>query len=114
MIHPWDAGGNNTAKLIAQYGSTGLGAAYIMWAQDGTCGDPACVAKQIGQLQQYFLENTRLGIPISIVVETLHGGAATGTVFPMPCGLGATMNTTLVHQVSKSHNNDNSDVVSSA
>jgi hypothetical protein len=101
MIHPWDLGGNNTQKIISQYGTTGLGAAYLFWADHGDCTDPACVATEIGALQQYFLDNTRLGIPISMVMETLHGGATQGTIFPMPCALGPTMNTTLINQVSR-------------
>jgi beta-glucosidase len=48
-------------------------------------------------IQKFFLENTRLGIPVIFHEECLHGHAAIGgTSFPQPIGLGATFNPELV------------------
>jgi len=48
-------------------------------------------------IQKFFLENTRLGIPVIFHEECLHGHAAVdGTSFPQPIALGATFNPELV------------------
>ena len=44
-------------------------------------------------IQKFFLENSRLGIPVMFHEECLHGHAAVdGTSFPQPIALGATFN----------------------
>lgn len=48
-----------------------------------------------------MLSNSRLGIPLDVVEETLHGGMDGGTVFPMPCLLGATWDLPLVGAVAR-------------
>ena len=58
-------------------------------------------AKQMAELtnaiQKFFLEESRLGIPVVFHEECLHGHAARdGTSFPQPIGLGATFNPELV------------------
>jgi len=58
-------------------------------------------AKQMAELtnaiQKFFLEHSRLGIPVMFHEECLHGHAARdGTSFPQPIGLGATFNPGLV------------------
>lgn len=66
----------------------GLGATY--------CTENLC-AEEINRMQKHMLENTRLGIPISMHGESLHGFFCNGaTVFPQAVGLGATFNPTLV------------------
>ncbi len=51
-------------------------------------------------IQKFFIENTRLGIPVMFHEECLHGHAAKhGTSFPQPIGLGATFNPELVEQL---------------
>jgi len=51
-------------------------------------------------VQKFFLENTRLGIPVLFHEECLHGHAAVdGTSFPQPIALGATFNPELVEQL---------------
>ena len=48
-------------------------------------------------IQKFFLENSRLGIPVMFHEECLHGHAAIdGTSFPQPIALGATFNPELV------------------
>jgi beta-glucosidase len=49
--------------------------------------------------QRQAIAASRLGIPISFVVETSHCGAAGGTIFPMGATQGATWNASLVREV---------------
>jgi hypothetical protein len=52
------------------------------------------------EIQKFFLENTRLGIPVVFHEECLHGHAApAGTSFSQPIGLGATFNPELVERL---------------
>ncbi|KAF7291790.1 Glycoside hydrolase family 3 protein [Mycena chlorophos] len=53
----------------------------------------------INTAQQYFLENTTLGIPAMFQSEGLHGFTDNGTTFPSPMGLSASFNRDLVTQV---------------
>lgn len=58
------------------------------------------MAELTNAIQKFFLENTRLGIPVLFHEECLHGQAARdATNFPQPIGLGATFNPTLVEQL---------------
>src|SRR4249919_1771650 len=51
-------------------------------------------------IQKFFLENSRLGIPVIFHEECLHGQAAVdGTSFAQPIGLGATFDPELVEQL---------------
>lgn len=57
-------------------------------------------AKLTNRLQKYFIEETRLGIPVIFHEECLHGHAAQdATSFSQPIGLGSTWNTDLVEQL---------------
>ena len=56
-------------------------------------------AKAINQIQQWFIEETRLGIPVDFSNEGIHGLNHTkATPFPAPIGIGSTWNRELVHQ----------------
>ncbi|HYG20610.1 MAG TPA: glycoside hydrolase family 3 N-terminal domain-containing protein [Ohtaekwangia sp.] len=51
-------------------------------------------------IQKYFVEETRLGIPVFYHEECLHGHAAKGsTSFPQPIGLAATFNPALIEEL---------------
>lgn len=57
-------------------------------------------AERINAIQKYFVERTRLGIPIIPFEEALHGLAREGaTVFPQAIGLAATWDTALMGRV---------------
>lgn len=59
------------------------------------------LTKKINAIQKFFVEQTRLGIPIIAFDEALHGLVRDGaTSFPQAIGLAATFNTTLMRQVS--------------
>ncbi len=58
------------------------------------------MAELTNAIQKFFLENSRLGIPVLFHEECLHGHAAPdGTSFPQPIALGATFNPDLVEQL---------------
>ncbi|MFT4093458.1 MAG: glycoside hydrolase family 3 N-terminal domain-containing protein, partial [Niabella sp.] len=62
--------------------------------------DALLVIKKINSIQQFFVEKTRLGIPIIAFDEALHGLVRSeATAFPQAIGLAATWNTSLVHKV---------------
>lgn len=76
---------DNAAEQIMDYGSTGT-------AEN--------MANEINGLQKYFLEETRLGIPIIPFNEALHGLARDGaTTFPQAIALASTWDTNLVTDV---------------
>ncbi|HXI71543.1 MAG TPA: glycoside hydrolase family 3 N-terminal domain-containing protein [Verrucomicrobiae bacterium] len=57
-------------------------------------------AELANAIQEFFIEHSRLGIPVMFHEECLHGHAAIGaTSFPQPIGLGATFNPELVEQL---------------
>lgn len=58
------------------------------------------MAELTNAIQKFFIEHSRLGIPVMFHEECLHGHAAKdGTSFPQPIGLGATFNPGLVEQL---------------
>lgn len=69
----------------------------------GTASDARETAARINAIQKYFVEETRLGIPIIPFEEALHGLIAVGaTSYPVPIALAATWDTTLMHRVASS------------
>lgn len=66
-----------------------------------TTGDAARAhAERINAIQKYFVEKTRLGIPMLPFDEALHGLVRDGaTTFPQAIGLAATFDTVLVGRV---------------
>ena len=58
---------------------------------------PRAQAELTNAIQKFFIEESRLGIPVIFHEECLHGHAALGaTSFPQPIGLAATWNSELV------------------
>ncbi|MDY0110925.1 MAG: glycoside hydrolase family 3 C-terminal domain-containing protein [Candidatus Krumholzibacteria bacterium] len=58
------------------------------------------LAARADQVQRYFVEGTRLGIPVIFFAEALHGLVQRGaTVFPQAIGLAATFDPTLVGEI---------------
>lgn len=57
-------------------------------------------AELTNDIQRFFIEHSRLGIPVIFHEECLHGQAAPeGTSFSQPIGLGATFDTDLVERL---------------
>jgi beta-glucosidase len=58
------------------------------------------MAETTNAIQEFFIENARLGIPVVFHEECLHGHAAVdGTSFPQPIALAATFNPELVESL---------------
>src|SRR4030042_23756 len=58
------------------------------------------MAELTNAIQKFFIENSRLGIPVIFHEECLHGHAAVdATSFSQPIGLGATFNPDLVRRL---------------
>jgi len=61
---------------------------------------PREAAMHYNKVQKYFIEETRLGIPVLIHEEGLHGQQATeATSFPAPIGLASSWNEDLIHDI---------------
>lgn len=84
------------------YGRKGarLGFGAITGLGGGRGGGPRAKAEAANHVQKYFVEGTRLGIPIIITDEALHGLVAQGaTNYPGPLVLSSTWDVALVNQV---------------
>lgn len=82
-------------------GTQGGGAAGQLLHYDAT-ENVLTLAKKINAIQKYFVEETRLGIPIIPFDEALHGLVREGaTAFPQAIALAATFDTTLMAEVAQ-------------
>ncbi len=83
---------------VATKGKSGNGAEQLLdYAGGGMAKE---TAELINDIQKYFTEETRLGIPIIPFDEALHGLVRDGaTAFPQAIGLAATWDTTLMGNV---------------
>jgi beta-glucosidase len=58
--------------------------------------------KAFHNIQRYMVENTRWGIPVLTVSESLHGSVHDGsTIFPQSVAVGSTFNTDLAYRMTK-------------
>ncbi len=61
---------------------------------------PSDHAKAINTIQKWFIEETRLGIPVDFTNEGIYGACFTGaTLFPAQVGVGSTWNKSLVAKI---------------
>lgn len=61
---------------------------------------PSAHAKAINEIQKWFIEETRLGIPVDFTNEGIYGACFTGAaLFPPQIGIGSTWNKSLVAAV---------------
>ena len=75
------------------------GEQLLDYSEGGTAKETAIL---INNIQRYFIEETRLGIPIIAFDEALHGLVRKGaTAFPQSIALAATWDTTLMGNVAK-------------
>ena len=110
LLQPWET--KSPTEVFAQFNESGLGAWYLTMTtlppHDGaapagsaapnanaappthpTAGGAATVAAR-NQMQHLFVEKTRLGIPVTFIMETLHSGGPDATIFPMPVNFAGT------------------------
>lgn len=61
---------------------------------------PSMHAAALNEIQRFFVEQTRLGIPVDFTNEGIQGASSyAGTLFPVPTGIGATWDLDLVHRI---------------
>src|SRR5216683_4579607 len=93
-----DAEGNFDLKKAKAAFKHGHGLGQVARPSDAGKGKNARdMAELTNAIQKFFIEHSRLGIPVMFHEECLHGHAGVGsTSFPQPIGLGATFNPGLV------------------
>ncbi len=96
-----DAEGNFDFQKAKKSFRDGRGLGQVGRPSDAGGGKNArAMAELTNAIQKFFLENSRLGIPVMFHEECLHGHAAPGgTSFPQPIALGATFNPALVESL---------------
>lgn len=96
-----DADGNFDAQKAKKAFRDGCGLGQVGRPSDAGKGKNAReMAELTNAIQKFFLENSRLGIPVMFHEECLHGHAAVdGTSFPQPIALGATFDPELVEKL---------------
>jgi beta-glucosidase len=79
----------------------GWGLGQVARPSDTGCGkDARAMAELTNAIQKFFIENSRLGIPVFFHEECLHGHAGIGsTNFPQPIALAGTFNPDLIEKV---------------
>ena len=83
---------------VSTKGKSGDGAEQLLEYSGGV--NAVETARLINEIQRYFVEETRLGIPIIAFDETLHGLIREdATAFPQAIGLASTWDTALMHEV---------------
>jgi beta-glucosidase len=97
--HAFDDQGNFVGGTDAAALAKGAGS---VWAGGGDRfqTDPRKAVLRINSLQKFMREKTRLGIPVFVFAEALHGYMAAGaTSFPQAVALGSTWDPALVERV---------------
>ncbi|MGK9367455.1 glycoside hydrolase family 3 N-terminal domain-containing protein [Melioribacter sp. Ez-97] len=95
----FDDEGNFSIDKIREHLKNGLGQIARLSDTDGGL-DPYQMIEFANKLQKFFVEETRLGIPVIFHEECLHGLAAKdATSYPVPIGLAATFNTELIEKI---------------
>ncbi len=78
------------------------GLAYNDYAQTEYSWPPSQHVRAINQVQRFFIEDTRLGIPVDFTNEGIRGLCHHGaTSFPAQIGVGSTWNVELVKQIAR-------------
>jgi len=98
-----DEAGNFDFKKAKKAFHDGRGLGQVGRPSDAGGGKGARgMAELTNAIQKFFIENSRLGIPVIFHEECLHGHAAPeGTSFPQPIALGGTFNPELVESLFK-------------
>jgi len=86
-------------QISAQSGGAGEAQQLLSY---NTTENAFTLAKKVNQLQRYLVNNTRLGIPMLVFDEALHGLVRkNATAFPQSIGLAATFDTLTMANIGK-------------
>ncbi len=109
MMCVWQQKGETLTDEGGRFDPAKAGVAFKSGYGLGQVGRPSDAGKGLSarqtaeltnNIQRFFLDNSRLGIPLIFHEECLHGHAAVdGTSFPQPIALGATFNPELVESL---------------
>jgi beta-glucosidase len=96
-----DADGNFDLQKAQTAFADGCGLGQVARPSDAGKGkDARGMAELTNAIQKFFIENSRLGIPVVFHEECLHGHAGIGsTSFPQPIALASTFNPELIEEV---------------
>jgi beta-glucosidase len=96
-----DADGNFDLAKARQAFKDGHGLGQVGRPSDAGKGlNARKMAETTNAIQKFFIENSRLGIPVVFHEECLHGHAAVdGTSFPQPIALASTFNPALIESI---------------
>ena len=96
-----DADGNFDLAKAKQSFKEGHGLGQVGRPSDAGKGlNARKMAETTNAIQKFFIENSRLGIPVIFHEECLHGHAAIdGTSYPQPIALASTYNTQLIESI---------------
>jgi beta-glucosidase len=96
-----DADGNFDLAKANQFFKDGHGLGQVGRPSDAGKGlNARKMAETTNAIQKFFIENSRLGIPVVFHEECLHGHAAVdGTSYPQPIALAATFNPGLIESI---------------
>ncbi len=96
-----DQAGNFDASIAREHFGHGNGLGQVGRPSEAGAGKNAReMAELTNAIQKFFMEESRLGIPVFFHEECLHGHAAVhGTSFSQPIGLGGTFNPDLVQKL---------------
>lgn len=87
----WYSGSAASIKTV--FGATGVG--QVSMQSSLAADSPADTVAARNAFQAFFLNNSRLGIPVSVAHEGLHSGGLFGTVFPELCTTACSWNVSL-------------------
>jgi len=94
-----DDNGNLDIEKIRKNFKNGIGQIGRL-SDTGNGLKPIEMAEYANKLQKFFVEETRLGIPVVIHEECLHGLAGKdATSYPQPIGLASTFNPELIEEI---------------
>lgn len=88
------------ANIDEMHNGIGVGARTVSAEEDLYLASPAATSRALNEVQRWFIEETRLGIPVEFSNEGVRGACYRNAVnFPANISLGATWNRDLVSRV---------------
>lgn len=97
----WDDGPLNEEFLELVFEDNHVGSILSGGGATPEENDPERWAEMTNEIQEYVIENTRLGVPIIYGIDAVHGhsNVADATMFPHAAGVGATWDPTVPERI---------------